>query len=232
VLIPRRAVSGNSVRKAFSPRGTYRAQKAQGDDARRKSKKTVREARAVLEAALAYARTGLRIVPMHVQTRSGCSCRHACKTPGQHPISGPIGKRYDGVYTSQELVTAWWEQHPYASIGIMTGSRSHILALCVDRQDGGVNSLRHLQEWYEPFFPTVKIERSDGRSFLLFYHPRRPTPRENIIGQGLSLYGDGNCILMWPRCRIAEFPTGKEIRPQREGRIILLPPPPYWLLRI
>ena len=98
-------------------------------------------------AALAYARRGLRVLPLHhpvpVPGRTGpggvgCSCGD--------PGCGPVGKHprtRNGLYDATRdpaQVAAWWRRWPQANIGLVTGELVDVLD--VDGA-GGRAALRH-----------------------------------------------------------------------------------------
>jgi len=76
-------------------------------------------------AALAYARRGIPVVPLHhpVRTRRpaeiGCSCGEpACPRPGAHPM--PSHGAADAT-TDPIRITWWWRRFPDANLGLATG---------------------------------------------------------------------------------------------------------------
>jgi hypothetical protein len=86
------------------------------------------------DAALAYARWGFRVLPLHhpVQTRSrsqsggvGCSCGD--------PGCGPVGKHprtRNGLHDATRdpaQVASWWRRWPEANIGLVTGELADVL---------------------------------------------------------------------------------------------------------
>jgi hypothetical protein len=189
---------------------------------------TRRGSRTILKAALAYARVGLRVVPMHSKIGERCTCRHRCGRSGEHPIRGPVKERFYGLYTREEVVRRWWKQHPYANVGIETGWASRLVALHLDRANGAEATLRELERMHGPLPRVVEIVRDDGHAFLLFRHPAyRAVQDKTILGRGVSLSGDGGCFLMGPRCIVRDFSTGK---PLRRTRIILPELLPHWFI--
>lgn len=74
----------------------------------------------LLGAALAYAASGLPVVPLfEPDGRGGCSCGNPqCRRPGKHP------RNRNGLTeasTDPGTVTAWWQRWPGASVGGLTG---------------------------------------------------------------------------------------------------------------
>jgi hypothetical protein len=96
------------------------------------------------EAALAYAASGLAVLPLHRPIRRpggvlGCSCPDTgCPSIGKHP------RTRHGLLdatTEPDQVATWWRRWPQANIGLATGGRFDVLDV-----DGpaGVQALRRL----------------------------------------------------------------------------------------
>ncbi|WP_150462967.1 bifunctional DNA primase/polymerase [Nesterenkonia ebinurensis] len=66
-------------------------------------------------AAAAYARNGVPVFP--------------CAPGGKHPITT---RGFHDATTNPKQVTAWWQQHPRANIGIPTGQASGVVVVDVD----------------------------------------------------------------------------------------------------
>jgi Bifunctional DNA primase/polymerase, N-terminal len=77
-------------------------------------------------AALAYARRGLPVVPLHYAVFGGrptavaCSCGEpACARVGAHPL--PAHGAADAT-TDPVRITWWWRRFPEANVGLATGA--------------------------------------------------------------------------------------------------------------
>jgi hypothetical protein len=99
----------------------------------------------LLEAALAYAASGLAVLPLHrpvflAGEGTGCSCDdgEACRSIGKHPRT-QHGLR--DASTDPRRVTSWWRCWPQANIGLVAGAHFDVLDV-----DGavGVQALRQL----------------------------------------------------------------------------------------
>ncbi|GAA2522657.1 bifunctional DNA primase/polymerase [Pilimelia columellifera] len=89
----------------------------------------------LLTAALAYARAGHHVVPLHTPTPGGgCSCWDTdCPSPGKHP------RARRGLYAASadvSVVAAWWQRWPSANVALRTG-------LLMDVCDIDVADARH-----------------------------------------------------------------------------------------
>src|SRR5580658_5131470 len=88
------------------------------------------------ECALAYARNGWRVFPLHTPQGSRCSCgRTECGSPGKHPR---INSWQNAASCDPEAVAKWWTDFPDANIGM---SLERLVVLDVDPRHDGVESL-------------------------------------------------------------------------------------------
>jgi hypothetical protein len=74
---------------------------------------------ALLDAALAYAAMGWRVIPLHTPkaTPDGvrCDCGQAgCNSVGKHPRTT---HGLDDGTTSERRIRRWWELCPHANVG-------------------------------------------------------------------------------------------------------------------
>ena len=73
-----------------------------------------------LTAALAYARHGIPVLPVHTPAAAGgCSCgRVGCPSPGKHPR---LRHGLTDASTDPRRIEMWWERWPEANVGLRTG---------------------------------------------------------------------------------------------------------------
>ena len=84
----------------------------------------------MLEHALAYARAGWRVMPLHNIGPDGvCTCRPTksrpkagveCPSPGKHPRI-KTGRAFEAATTDEAQIRQWWAKWPAANIGLATG---------------------------------------------------------------------------------------------------------------
>lgn len=151
-------------------------------------------------AALTYTGRGWAVIPLHHITDNGtCSCHSApCATPGKHPIHSNWQHRGS---TSAADIYEWWNQHPHANIGIVTGIASGIWTLDVDPAKGGLTSLISLIEEHGPMPPARKHETGSAGLHYIFRIPPGNTTiptTAGTLGQGLDTRGDGNGMIVAP----------------------------------
>src|SRR5688500_12319033 len=94
----------------------------------------------LLEAALAYAASGWRVLPLHSVLNGVCTClRPDCPSPGKHPLTS--NGVHDASINSDDI-RAWWEKWPNANVGVATGSGSGIIVIDLDGNSGELTSDR------------------------------------------------------------------------------------------
>lgn len=88
----------------------------------------------LLDAALAYASRGWRLIPLHHLRAGGqCSCgKPGCK-PGKHPRLKDWPNR---ATTDEATIRNWWARWPGANVGLACGPGSDVIALDIEAEDG------------------------------------------------------------------------------------------------
>lgn len=128
----------------------------------------------ILDAARAYLRQGLSIIPLN-----GKQPRISW-TQYQHKLPTP------------EEIEAWFSQ-PGANIGLVTGSISGVVVVDFDKKHN-----RSSDEF--PSIPTVYTKTGGGGEHLFFQHPGFNVPSKNGIyfGVGIDVKADGGIIVLPP----------------------------------
>jgi putative DNA primase/helicase len=80
-----------------------------------------------LDAALAYAARGWRVVPVYEPRDGRCTCKKggACDSPGKHPW---LTEWPTKATTDPKTIAAWLTERPTTNLGIATGADSEIIA--------------------------------------------------------------------------------------------------------
>lgn len=87
-----------------------------------------------IDAALAHAKRGWRVFPLHTPTTEGkCSCGQDECPIGKHPR---IKDWQTAATTDPKIIKDWWNRNPDANIGIATGKGSGIIVLDIDGPAG------------------------------------------------------------------------------------------------
>ncbi len=135
----------------------------------------------VLRAALAYAGKGIPVFP--------------CKPGGKSPLTK---HGFEDATTDASRITAWWNAHPEANIGIPTGKRSGILALDVDRDRWGFGSLEALEDEHGELPRTKIVQTGGGGMHYYFRYPGGVPNTKDRLGAGLETKSTGTYVVAPP----------------------------------
>jgi hypothetical protein len=177
-----------------------------------------------LEAALAYARRGWPVFPLHSAQEGQCSCRRSgCSSIGKHPRTAHGLK---DATVDDACIRAWWAQWPDANVGIVTGSPSRLVVLDVDPRHGGDESLTELERQHGKLPETVESLTGGGGRHLLFQHPGGLITSKPLAS-GLDIKADGGYIVAPPSSHASGEPYRWEISSHPED--MPLAALPSWL---
>ncbi len=144
----------------------------------------------MLDAALAYARHGIPVLPLHAPALGGrCSCgRATCERPGKHPR---LRHGLTEASTDPLTIEAWWARWPEANIGLRTGTAMDVAD--VDSAEGW-HGLRHLLGGELPPGPQV---RTGGGGWHFWFRPSGRGNRVRVV-PGLDWRGLGGYVVAPP----------------------------------
>lgn len=152
-----------------------------------------------LAFALAYARHGWSVFPLHTPDSQGrCSCHKAnCSNIGKHPrtMNG-----LNDATTDEASINKWWRQWPKANVGVVTGTGSFV-TLDVDPKHGGDEALAELLRRQGAFDETLTARTGSGGRHINFAHPGvkvKNVQASKKLGAGLDVRGDGGYIVAPP----------------------------------
>lgn len=140
-----------------------------------------------LSAALHFAQDlGWAVFPVSEKTKKPYT-PHGCKDAKKDP----------------QAIKAWWKRHPNASIGIATGSPSHLLVIDLDIDENkGLDGMRELREWehdHRELPETVSAITGRGGSHLYFkYDGSEKYGNRAGILDGIDVRGDGGYVIAPP----------------------------------
>lgn len=178
-----------------------------------------------LEAALAYARRGWSVLPIHYIRDLRCSCdRVECASAGKHP------RTLQGVKdatTEQEAIQRWWIDFPETNIGIATGWKSRLVVLDIDPRHNGDDSLAQLERQYGPLPHTVEVLTGGGGRHIYFQHPGGVIKSKPIV-LGLDIKADGGYVVAPPSMHVSGRPYQWECASHPDD--IPIADLPSWLL--
>lgn len=146
----------------------------------------------VYESALALARLGWRVFPLHTPaTGNGCSCSDpACRNQGKHPR---VRRGCHDATTQAAWIGRWWRQWPDANIGVATGPASGIWVLDLDLDAAA--AWWHEQRRQHPETPNTAVQRTGNGHHLVWQWPAtgnirnstgRLAERVDVRGRGAS----------------------------------------------
>jgi len=156
------------------------------------------------EAAARYVELGWPVVPVAgmVGDHCGCRARAGCEHPAKHPLT-PGG--ITAATTDPAQVAEWWGHWPWAGVGLITGSRSGLVAMDVDAGHGGRESLAQLRAEGLELPRTLHAATGGGGWHLFYAHPGPGTHIGNAIGRlgthelaGIDLRADGGYVVAAP----------------------------------
>jgi hypothetical protein len=102
--------------------------------------------------------------------------------------------------TDRSRITAWWNRWPGANIGVPTGGRSGVLALDVDPDKGGEESLTLLEDSHGALPETRTHSTGSGGRHYLFKYPEGSGIRNSTskLAEGLDVRAEGGYIIVPP----------------------------------
>ncbi|BFU46758.1 bifunctional DNA primase/polymerase [Krasilnikovia sp. MM14-A1004] len=179
----------------------------------------------LLDAALAYARHGIPVLPVHTPAADGtCSCaRESCDRPGKHPR---LRRGLTDATLDPRRIALWWSRWPDANVGLRTGV---IMDVADVDSVVGWHGLRHLLGDAIPAGPRV---RTGGGGWHLWFAPTGYGNRVRLL-PGVDWRGVGGYVLappsrhargrpyLWESRPGAALPTGPAVL-----RALIAGPPP------
>ena len=157
---------------------------------------TIDDAPACVNAALAYAAGGWRVLPVHGTRAGRCTCTRAgCDTPAKHPR---LARWPELATTDLQIIHRWWSWWPTSNVGIATGNG--LLVLDVDG-DVGTDSLRTLERMYGLLPETPRS--CTGGGMHVFFTTDAIVPNRVGIAAGLDIRSTGGFVVAPPSLHIS-----------------------------
>jgi Virulence-associated protein E/Bifunctional DNA primase/polymerase, N-terminal/Primase C terminal 2 (PriCT-2) len=166
----------------------------------------------MLDMALAYARKGWRVFPLHSIRDGHCTCQKRCTSPGKHPRTRG---GFKDATTEPAPITAWWNRWSDANIGIATGS-----GLAVIDVDGpeGFQEFGQLVRGNEPIPETLVSKTGNGYHFIFSTREGGPEVRNSARGN-VHVRGEGGYIVAPP----SNHHSGKQYQWVKQAKLAVLP---------
>ena len=161
-----------------------------------------------LDAALAYARHGIPVLPVHTPAQDGgCSCgRSTCDRIGKHPR---LRHGLTEATTDERRIERWWTRWPDANVGLGTGVVMDVAD--VDSTEGW-HGLRHLLGGAMPSGPRV---RTGSGGWHFWFRPTGYGNRVRLL-PGVDWRGAGGYIVAPPSRHASGADYRWLIRPDAE----------------
>ena len=184
----------------------------------------------MLDSALAYARLGISVFPVHGLRNGVCSCGSTdCKSPAKHPAT-PHGLHDATTDTAQ--IRAWWGAKPYLNVASPTVDR---ITLDIDPRNGGDLSLERIEERYGKLPDTWMVYTGGGGTHYTYRLPRglaiKTAHPISPTFPGIDLQGSGAYVLLPPSTHI----SGRKYLPEASSDILdgqAIATAPDWLLQL
>ncbi|MFI7541636.1 bifunctional DNA primase/polymerase [Actinoplanes sp. NPDC049599] len=144
----------------------------------------------LLDAALAYARHGIPVLPVHSPAADGsCSCEQpGCARPGKHPR---LRHGLTEASVDPRRIEMWWARWPAANVGLRTGV---VMDVADVDSPGGWHGLRHLLGGAMPAGPQV---RTGGGGWHFWFRPQGYGNRVGLL-PGVDWRGAGGYVIAPP----------------------------------
>lgn len=147
-----------------------------------------------LDYALAYAKLGWYVLPVwsvddHGQCRCGRPNTEKGHKAGKHPQSELVPHGHQDSTVDEQVIKDWWATDPNAGIGISL-AESGLLALDIDPQNGGVESLAQLEAEHGVMHSDCTAVTQGGGEHRLFTADEDMT-YPGTLGKGLDLKHHG-----------------------------------------
>lgn len=105
---------------------------------------------------------------------------------------------YQSKHPSIDQVKNWFNDHPDANVGVVTGSISGLVVLDVDPAHGGDESLIELEGRHGVLPHTVESLTGGGGRHIYFSHPGGIVHNRVGLMPGMDLRGDGGLVVAPP----------------------------------
>jgi hypothetical protein len=170
----------------------------------------------MLAWALAYARQGLAVFPVHTVFDDVCSCPcnkdctedahkcgSECGSKGKHPVAALAPKGVKNATTDEATIRRWWSKMPAANIGLAMGGPLRLVAMDEDPRNGGSASLADLIEAHGADWLKTFTQETGGLGHHFLY--RLPEGVEvvkgnqkNKLAPGIDTKTEGGYVVAAP----------------------------------
>ena len=154
----------------------------------------------MLNHALQYISLGWAVFPVHGIRDGACTCGDpTCGHPGKHPATR---NGFHDATTDPAQVSFWWQQMPWANIGISTGRPSGNL-LVIDIDTKMKNGMTGEDTWEDVdcgYPDTAEAFSGSGGRHIYFKYPGNVmlASGQNRLGSSIDIRADNGYIIAPP----------------------------------
>jgi putative DNA primase/helicase len=163
---------------------------------------TSAKAPAALASALAIAKFGIPVFPVHGVRDGACTCRmdhtESPKSIGKHPA---LGMTFNTATTDPDVIERWFKQCPYLNYGVATGieingSGKMLVVVDVDSyKDGADDSLSLLENVHGKLPDTAEVLTGGGGRHLYFLATAGSKFSSKLGQEGIDVKGIGGYVI-------------------------------------
>src|SRR5262245_59359825 len=179
----------------------------------------------LVQAALAYARCGWRVMPLHEVIDGKCSCGKDCgNSKGKHPRTR---RGLTDATVDEDTINRWWTEFPTANVGVATGPESGCFMIGPDGQEG-IDALAVLEKQNGPLPTTLRLRSGGGGRHYYFAWPAEGGIKTgaNYNGLPIDVRGAGGLAVAPPSLHASGNRYVWEVLPDT----VPLASAPEWLL--
>ena len=134
---------------------------------------------------------------------SMCACKARLRTNHQPDITPGQSARHKCVVIE---IRGWWNQPPFANIGIATGSISDLLVVDIDisLKKDGFASLKILEHQFGKLPHSLRVRTGSGGVHIYLQMPEHSVKCSvERLGKGLDVRADGGYVIAPPSVNIS-----------------------------
>jgi RecA-family ATPase len=146
------------------------------------------------DAALAYAKFGWRVFPVHGWRDGCCTCGNPdCDNPAKHPLTS---HGLHDATVNDAVICRWWRQWPDANVAIRADDIG--LVVDVDPRNGGIESLERIFRDHGGMPDTVEVLTGGGGNHFYLTTPHQVAKGKLPSYPGIDIQASGSYVIAPP----------------------------------
>lgn len=146
------------------------------------------------DAALAYARAGWRVFPVHGWRNHCCTCGDpSCDNPAKHPLTS---HGLHDATVNEATIARWWSHWPDANVAIRAEDIG--LVVDVDPRNGGAESLDRIYHDHGGMPDTVEVLTGGGGNHFYLRTPHPVSKGKLPSYPGIDIQATGSYVIAPP----------------------------------